>query len=336
MVLTLQPFYKETLWGGKMLREKYGRDIPFEQTGESWEVSSHPNGQSLIVNGPYSGMTLDMASLLYGEGLYGPKVKVGSLPLLFKLIDASDNLSIQVHPRLSTGDIQAKHEMSIILEAKPGAVIYAGFKEGYTKEDVLNRTDISIDEMMEQIPAHTGDAFFIPGGMIHALGRGILLAEIQTNSDITFRVYDWGRTANRAGLRTLHKEQAMTACDFSLVGKSEMPLVLEGADVIRSLWPACKFFAAMRVSTHTKAVENTRGDSFHILFCLEGDGSVDGTPVTAGQTLFLTADTGEYTVEGDLSYILFWTPDFERDYSAPLLQNGYSEEDIRRMWKDLK
>ena len=126
------------------------------------------------------------------------------------------------------------------------------------------------------------------------------------------------------------------ACDFSLVGKRETPLVLKGKDVLRSLWPACKFFAAMRVSTHTKAVENTRGESFHIFFCVEGKGLIAGTPVAAGQTMFVTADTGEYTVEGDLSYILFWTPDFEWDYYTPLLQNGYHEEDIRRMWKDVK
>ena len=217
--MKLSPVYKDMIWGGSGLREYLHKPIPSEHTGESWEVAAHPNGQSRIANGPYLGMALGEAVSSLGAGLVGTEVwkRYGNkFPLLIKFIDARDKLSVQVHPndeqakRLEGPGESGKTEMWYILHAQPGAKLVYGFNreigERELEESIASGT---IESLLNWVDVKAGDAFFIPAGTLHAIGAGILIAEIQQSSDTTYRVYDYNRMGLDGKPRQLHVEKAM-------------------------------------------------------------------------------------------------------------------------------
>lgn len=211
--MRLEPATRNYPWGGDRIARRYGRPPSPVPVAESWELSARPDGTSRIASGPRAGQSLASLVEEAGTRLLGTAAPGGRLPLLVKLIDARDRLSVQVHPDDATAALrggEAKTEMWVFLETDPGARIFAGFRPGPSRtelrEALLGRRAA---EALREIPVRAGDAVFLPGGRVHAIGEGCLLLEIQQNSDTTYRLYDWDRVDARGRARELHVEKAL-------------------------------------------------------------------------------------------------------------------------------
>jgi mannose-6-phosphate isomerase len=230
--LIFEPIYRPKVWGGHRLARLFGKHLPPGETiGESWECADLEAGQSVVARGPAGGRTLHQLIGEWGPLLMGRVHPIdGRFPLLIKFLDAQQVLSIQVHPdagqaRQLGGAVRAKHEAWYILEAAPGAVIYRGLRPGVTPESLsaaVSADPETVVEYLNAIPVKAGDAYYLPAGVTHALGAGVVVAEIQTPSDVTYRLYDWGRTRPGADAG-LHVREALacirTNIDFAAFEK---------------------------------------------------------------------------------------------------------------------
>lgn len=213
--MLLEPATRDYPWGGDRIARRFGRPPAPGPLAESWELSARPDGTSRIASGPRAGQTLAALIAEAGPRLLGTAAPDGRLPLLVKLIDARDRLSVQVHPDDATAAArggEAKTEMWVLLEAEPGARVFAGFRPGFSRpalrEALVGRRAA---EVLREIPVRAGDAIFLPGGRVHAIGEGCLLLEVQQSSDTTYRLYDWDRVDARGRARELHVEKALEA-----------------------------------------------------------------------------------------------------------------------------
>lgn len=219
--LVFRPMPKERIWGGRKLEEQWGKELPAGvPVGESWEISDRPEGQSVVVEGPFAGTSLRDLMERHGEELMGRPVAPGErFPWLVKILDCRQDLSLQVHPPAEKAlalDGEPKTEMWYFAEADPGAQIYVGLRSGVTREEFVRRLDDgSVAECFHRHPVRAGDAMFLPSGRAHALGAGNLVFEIQQNSDTTYRVFDWNRIGLDGKPRALHREPALESIDFS-------------------------------------------------------------------------------------------------------------------------
>ncbi len=217
--LIFQPIYKEKMWGGRRFRDLLGRSLPGGLIGESWDVSAHPHGTSVVATGHLAGRSLTGLMREYGEEL----AEGEDFPLLLKLIDAQQDLSVQVHPddnyvRKYTNELWGKTEMWYIIHSEPGAWIIWGLRPGVTKQELtraVNQGGTALMACLNKVPVRAGELYPISAGLVHALGAGIVVAEIQQSSDTTFRVYDWDRVDDSGQARELHVEQALETIDFS-------------------------------------------------------------------------------------------------------------------------
>jgi mannose-6-phosphate isomerase len=222
--LKYEPIFKHRLWGGQKLRKFFGKDIPANDTvGESWELADLPEDKSIIVNGELAGMTLPQAIEKYPKEITGDENLTLPFPLLIKLLDAQDILSVQVHPDpetcKQTGKGDPKTECWYIIDAEPDAFIYKGLKEGTTKEQFAQAIEKgSCEDLLEKVPVKTGECHFLPAGTCHSIGAGLLIAEIQTPSDTTYRVYDFNRVEKDGNPRQLHIEDALESIHFDPSG----------------------------------------------------------------------------------------------------------------------
>lgn len=226
--LTFKPIFKERVWGGRRLRELYGKDLPDgAPIGESWEITDRPEGVSVVANGSLAGRDLRWLMEHHRDELLGSARDLGGrFPLLIKLLDACDRLSLQVHPpagRAAELGGEPKTEMWYVAAAEPGADIFAGLKRGVTREEFERRTrDGTVAGCFHRHEVRPGDVMFLPSGRVHALGAGSVIFEIQQNSDTTYRVFDWNRVGLDGRPRELHLEPAMASIDFD---DFEPPLV---------------------------------------------------------------------------------------------------------------
>jgi mannose-6-phosphate isomerase len=217
------PIFKERIWGGQKLRD-FGKDIPSdEKIGESWELADLPNDKSVIANGELAGQTLSSAIQKYPQEITGDENFSGTFPLLIKLLDAQDILSVQVHPDRQTcerlGKGEPKTECWYIIAAEPGAVIYKGLKKGVTKDKFTEAIQKgSVAELLTEVAVEVGQCHFLPAGTAHSIGAGLLIAEIQTPSDTTYRVFDWNRVDDAGKARQLHIEEALESIHFDAAG----------------------------------------------------------------------------------------------------------------------
>lgn len=218
--LTFQPIFQERIWGGRKLESLYGKALPAGKViGESWEISDRAEANSVIANGPLKGRTLESVMREDERGVMGRARSLeGRFPLLIKLLDAQDNLSLQVHPpaRLAAQLGGApKTEMWYVAAAEPGSRLYAGLRRGVTPEEFAKRTkDGTVAESFHVLPVKEGDSLFLPSGRVHALGKGLVIFEIQQNSDTTYRVFDWNRVDASGKPRQLHVEESLKSIDF--------------------------------------------------------------------------------------------------------------------------
>jgi mannose-6-phosphate isomerase len=217
--LVFEPIFMERVWGGRRLESLYGKRLPpAVPIGESWEIVDRAEAQSVVHDGPLRGATLHELWREHRKEIFGDLPDSPRFPLLVKLLDAQENLSLQVHPpRAIAGKLggESKTELWFIANAAPSARLYAGVKNGTTREGFSNALeDGTVEEHLHQIAVQAGDAMFLPSGRMHALGGGNVLVEIQENSDTTYRIYDWDREKKGRGARQMHVAEAMQCVDF--------------------------------------------------------------------------------------------------------------------------
>lgn len=302
-ILKLKPSCKNYLWGGHRLADEYGIEYEEDVLAEAWELSCHPDGPSYITNGKYAGKTLEEFIEAEGKEVLGSHCRrFRDFPILIKFIDAKQNLSIQVHPNnryaLKNEGQYGKTEMWYIMDAKPGAFLYYGFKTEVSKEEFAKRIEEdTLLEVLNAVPVQKGDVLFIESGTIHAIGEGILIAEIQQNSNVTYRVYDYGRVGKDGKKRDLHIEKALAVTNRVPIvkDKSSYPHVAD-----------CDYFTVDKLNldgTFMKKMEgNVSETSFASILFLDGEGTISNNGETLdskkGESFFLTAGSGAYTIEG--------------------------------------
>ena len=305
----LTPAFKDYLWGGTKLRDVYGKKCDYDKVAESWELSCHKDGNSVIADGEFAGMTLAAYVEQEGKGVLGTDcAKFENFPILIKLIDAKDPLSIQVHPSdeyaLRVEGEYGKTEMWVIVDCEPGAFLYFGVNRLVSKEEFRQRIeDNTVLEVLNKVEVHPGDVFFIQSGTIHAIGAGILICEIQQNSNCTYRVYDYDRRGADGRPRELHIEKALDVCRLepsdtaSRLGEVK---ALAGGTVQQL--GACKYFSTEKLIVEEVLTLEVGEDSFVSLLATEGSGWVEGPEnklaFRAGDSLLAPAGARRVRVTG--------------------------------------
>jgi mannose-6-phosphate isomerase len=227
--LTFEPILKERIWGGRNLATLYHKPLPADRrVGESWEISDRPGDESVVSRGPLKGKTLHWLMEQCPGDLLGRRAKMPArFPLLIKIIDAQDILSLQVHPPAHMAAQlggEPKTEMWYVAQAAPNAEFFAGLKHGVTRAHFENKlAQQTVAECFHRIPVKQGDALFLPSGRVHALGAGTVIFEIQQNSDTTYRVFDWNRVDDQGKPRQLHVEQSLASIDFADMEPTLLP-----------------------------------------------------------------------------------------------------------------
>jgi mannose-6-phosphate isomerase len=220
--LTFLPIFKERIWGGREIEKLFGKKLPVGRPiGESWEISDRPDDASIITNGKFTGKNLRWLMENHARELLGDAKPAGEnrFPLLIKILDAREKLSLQVHPPASKAAElkgEPKTEMWFIADAAPGAELFVGLKHGVTRGDFERKiADGSVAECFHHVPVRAGDTMFLPSGRVHAIGDGLVIFEIQQNSDTTYRVFDWNRVGLDGKPRELHIAQSLASIDFN-------------------------------------------------------------------------------------------------------------------------
>lgn len=313
--LKLRPCYKEALWGGQRLKQDFHKTDAPPVTSESWELAQHEAGRSLVAEGEYAGYSLRQLAELDRAGFWGRKCPPGRFPLLVKLIDAKRDLSIQVHPSdgnaLAERGEEGKAELWYVVDCEPGAALYLGFSQRIDRAEFERRArDGSICAVLNRVSVAKGDVFFISPGTIHAIGGGILVAEIQQNSDTTFRVWDYGRRGADGKPRALHLERAAEVVSYRPIVPQECRAnnSLHCADfTLRELF-SCRCFRTWRLDVRRAVELFCDGDSFRHLLCVEGAGAIRCAggeyPFGKGESYFLPAAMGRYTVVGSCRLLI--------------------------------
>jgi mannose-6-phosphate isomerase len=305
----LGPIFKQRIWGGQKLREVFDKDISAdEKIGESWELSDLPEDKSIILNGELAGRTIGAAISKYPEEITGKASFSGQFPLLIKLLDAEQALSVQVHPdaeacqRMGRGD--PKTECWFIVSAKPDSVLYKGFKNPVTKKDfedaIKNGT---ANELLETVPVKAGECHFLPAGTAHSIGAGLLIAEIQTPSDTTYRVFDWNRVDANGKSRPLHIEEALESLHFDVCGR-DLPVTTIGRLV------DCEFFSIDKGHQARSCELFLPEGVMNVLIFLSGSGAIRGgtegvVDFRSGDCLLIPSDyTGAVCFAADTHYLI--------------------------------
>lgn len=299
------PSFKDYLWGGKRLESEFGFKSGYEKTAEAWILSVHPDGDSAIDNGEYSGMTLRQVLSLHPE--YIKKGYTGDLPILIKFIDAKDKLSVQVHPgeeyAVKNENDHGKTEAWYILDAQEGAELILGFKKPATKEEVKKAIENeTLTEIVNRVKVKKGEIYFIPSGTLHAIGEGILICEIQQNSNVTYRLYDYGRLVDGVK-RPLKVEKALDVLSFS---PYEYTNARTDGFAERTNLVTCDIFCLDRLTVSGKTYLFA-ADSFLSLVCVEGEGTIDLCGETyvigKGDSYFIPALSGALTLSGNMTVL---------------------------------
>jgi len=309
-IIKLLPSCKETIWGGTKLKTRFNKVYGGDTLGETWELSCHRDGESVISGGPQAGMPLSGYIRECGAQVLGTNCRHFEMfPVLIKLIDTKQDLSIQVHPddgyALEKEGQYGKTELWYVVDCEEGAAIYYGFSREVTKEEVRRLiAEGRLTEALGRVLVKPGDVFFIPAGTIHAIGAGITIAEIQQNSNLTYRVYDYGRKGADGQPRKLHVEEALE------VALLEPPKQAAPSGGHLGL---CRYFQVDLLQSGNQYSGYAAEDTFHHLLILEGTGEIanagEHIPFQKGDSIFLPAGSGAYRLEGACSCLLTTIPE---------------------------
>lgn len=295
--------YKDYIWGGNKMKEKYGVKTEISPVAESWVLSCHPDGMSVIDGGKYDGMSLEKY-IAENPSVLGADCKYNELPILIKFIDAKDSLSVQVHPDNEQAraweNQNGKTEMWYVVEADKGAKMTYGVKKDITKEELSTAIkNNTVEALLNTNPSKKGDIFFVEAGTIHAIGAGNIIAEIQQNSNVTYRLYDYDRRGKDGKPRELHIEKGVKASKTTVTEARNIPVCSDGTRMIGS----CEYFQVKEVTLSGKAQKLYCSEkSYQALMLTDGEGVLrykdTEEKIKAGDTLFLPAGFGEYEVSG--------------------------------------
>ena len=320
MILRFKPVYKERIWGGQNLKSKLNKsDLPDGNIGESWEISAHKEGESVVAEGNFKGKSLSEIYRELGKEYFGARSEnYSEFPLLIKFLDAVDDLSVQVHP---DNDYARTHENSMgkeeiwyVIDADPGSKLVYGLKEGITRlqfeSDIKNG---SVADCLNYVDVKKDDIFFIPAGTVHAIGKGIQIAEIQQSSDITYRVFDYDRVDKNGSKRQLHIEKSLDVINFEFENKPLVEDVVENSEMftVKSHARSEHFSTDLiDLDSDTPVKYELNHDSFEILICIEGSFEIDSyeencsdleegksVRLQCGDTVLLTVEQ-KYSIKG--------------------------------------
>lgn len=306
---------KDYLWGGTKLKTEYHKASDLEKVAESWELSCHPDGVSVIKNGTWKDRRLTEFLETHPNVLGLRAKRFEQFPILIKLIDAADHLSVQVHPdneyALRVEGEYGKTELWYVVEAEEGAELIYGFRRPISQEEFQERIqNNTLLEVVNRVPVKAGDVFFIEAGTLHGIGKGILIAEIQQNSNTTYRVYDYGRVGADGNPRELHIEKALQVTNREVSAASGTPVgkrqELEG----HACTPlsVCEYFEVTAVEVWEEAAFYADETSFHALLVLDGmlelDYGFGSLGLIRGDSVFIPAALGEYELIGTGSVLL--------------------------------
>ena len=312
-ILKLNPVFKDYIWGGNRLQTDYGFNTGFDKTAEGWMLACHKDGMNTIASGEFEGKTLQ--EVLDSEGLEkiaGKNcLKFPYFPVLIKLIDAFDNLSVQVHPddeyaRRVENEF-GKTEIWYVLDAVDDARLIYGFKEKISseefKEAIENNTLL---DKLNSVKVNKGDLFFIEAGTVHAIGKGALIAEIQQNSNSTYRVYDYGRVGKDGKPRELHIQKAI---DVSKTEPPKYDIKPQGEEIntngnISQLLTKCDLFTVNRYAVNNEISLKTDDKSFNHILVIDGNGKIEKESAKKGDSFFVPANYGDYKVSGNLEILV--------------------------------
>ena len=319
-ILKLVPAYKDYIWGGKKLKNQFGKKTPYDVTAESWELSCHENGLSYVSGGKYDGKTLKEAideAKKEAIDFLGTKRKENEkFPVLIKLIDANDSLSIQVHPddayaRQNENGSLGKTEVWYVAETEPDAELIYGFSKDVTKEEIKEAIlKNELKPYLNSVKEKAGDVFFVRAGLLHAIGKGILICEIQQNSDTTYRVYDWGRVGADGKPRQLHIEKALEVLCLSKEEKTDFsPKLIAEADGVADYQVAdCEYFKVIKRVQKKEAYIDLDGSSFLSVTFLKGEGEIisaeSKVPYKKGDSFFISAEENSYKISGESEFLI--------------------------------
>ncbi len=308
--LKFQPILKDKIWGGKKLKTIFQKEGSTDKSGESWEISGYAGDESVVTNGFLAENNLQELIEIYMGELVGDSVyeQYGlTFPLLFKIIDANQNLSIQVHP----GDEVAaerhnsfgKTEMWYVIDADPGGELIIGFSKDSSRDEYLDALENDhVEDLLQKVPVKKGDVFFIPAGLVHAIGKGVVVAEIQQTSDITYRIYDYKRTDENGNERELHTEEALDVINFEASTHPKVDYIKQLNEIVPLV--KCDYFTTNLIS-FDNAINRNYGtiDSFKAYMCMEGNFTVEfnkeKTIVYQGDTIMIPACINEISLIPD-------------------------------------
>ncbi|SKA83862.1 mannose-6-phosphate isomerase, type 1 [Clostridium sp. USBA 49] len=307
--LKFENIYFEKIWGGRDL-ENFRDNLPEGNIGESWDVACHPHGTSVVANGKFKGIKLDELIKLKGDELLGTQIPKDWFPLLVKLINAKDKLSVQVHPndkyaKEVEGEM-GKTEVWYVVDAFEGANLVVGTKD-CTKEEFKKAIESgNFDNLMNKVYVNKGDVYFVKSGLIHAIGEGVIIAEIQQNSDTTYRVYDYNRG------RELHIDKALDVVDLNLRGEKSRGLKLEGDGYSKTYYCLCENFALELYDINKSLKECSDIERFYIFTVVDGEGEIiykDGSEkIKKGDSLMIPAALGSYEIKGNIKLLKSYVP----------------------------
>lgn len=307
--LILEPAFKDYIWGGTRLRDDFGKKCDLPKIAESWELSCHKDGMSVIANGEFKGLTLSEFIQKEGKGVLGSSCgKFEDFPILIKLIDAKDNLSVQVHPdneyaQRVEGEY-GKTEMWYIVDCDDGAELLYGFKKEISKEEFKERIENNtLLEVTNSVPVKKGDVFFIRSGTLHAIGKGILIAEIQQNSNTTYRIYDYGRVGSDGKPRQLHIDKALDVTNLCPAKPYPVSEPVQKDGYTEKLLSSCEYFTVYSMDIDGGTSLSAGSSSFVHILVLDGEAvlsadNADDIKLVKGSSVFIPAGFGSFKING--------------------------------------
>jgi len=311
-IIFMKPVYKDYIWGGNKIKDEFGKDSPFEKTAESWEISANKNGDCEIINSEYKGKTLSelFSDNNIKEKIFGTKCKkCTEFPLLIKFIDAKDNLSIQVHPdddyaQNKLNQPYGKNEMWYIMDCEEGAQLVGGMTEKLSKEELKDVVENNkIKDYLNYVDVKKGDSIYIAAGTLHAILKNNLICEIQQNSDVTYRVYDWDRIGKDGKPRELHKQQAIETIKSEII-----PDVIHSDDnkEVQTI-AENKYFKVDKINCNEIFEDETIKTSFYTINVVAGEGKIktetEEITIKKGDSFLIPANLGKYEIEGKIELL---------------------------------